>query len=388
MKKRIIIITTVDYSVKHIKDIINSLDNYEVILVTGKAKMGGINNLNQNIKRVEIKMKRKPSVINDLLALIEILLILIKEKPDIVFSYTPKANLLGMLACSIARTKIRIISVFGVPQINMLGIYKKIYDIFLLISCRLANIVWCDSRSIRSYLITNKLCIKNKAVVFGYGSVCGVDPKIYSRERFQIHEINKAKKRNGISNKAFVVGFVGRICKDKGIEDLIEAWTRINKCQREMCLILVGPFDYDDPINSKYYEIIKNDRSIQIIGIVEDTPIYYALMDIFILPSYREGFGLVNIEASAMELPVIATRILGCIDSVIDGTTGILIEPHAVSEIQEKIDYYYNQPEVRYEHGRNGREIVLQRFNPNNIITEFKNQIELLLINKNSSIRK
>jgi glycosyltransferase involved in cell wall biosynthesis len=166
---------------------------------------------------------------------------------------------------------------------------------------------------------------------------------------------------------ARVVGFVGRIVRDKGVEDLINCWRIIRDEFPDVHLLVVGPFEPRDPVSSETEKILMNDHRIHLVGSTWETPPLYNAMDLLVLPSHREGFPVVPLEAAAMGLPVVATRIPGCIDAVVDGVTGFLIPPQDPPALCEALRRYLVDPELRRRHGRAGRERVLSDFRPESI---------------------
>jgi glycosyltransferase involved in cell wall biosynthesis len=166
----------------------------------------------------------------------------------------------------------------------------------------------------------------------------------------------------GIPEDALVIGFVGRIVFEKGVTELLAAWTRLRSVHTFMHLILVGPFEKQDPIPAEARTQIAEDPSIHWLGENRDMPPIYATMDLLVLPSYREGLGMALLEAAAMGLPVIATDIPGCVDAVQDGITGTLVPPHDAYSLADAISRYVVNPALRQRHGNSGRTRVLRSF--------------------------
>lgn len=160
-----------------------------------------------------------------------------------------------------------------------------------------------------------------------------------------------------------MIGFAGRLVRDKGIIELIRAYQEIRKNHHNIRLILVGMLEIRDALPEDVVKTIKEDKSIVSTGYVGYARIeqYYALMDIFVLPSYREGFPTSVLEASAMEIPVITTRVTGCCDSIIDGKTGIFVN-HDEKELEAAIMKLYDSVELRSQMGKNGRKMVVDNF--------------------------
>jgi glycosyltransferase involved in cell wall biosynthesis len=172
----------------------------------------------------------------------------------------------------------------------------------------------------------------------------------------------------------FIVGFVGRLSIDKGIIELITAWEKFAADHPHAELHLIGPFDERDPLPEPTTDKIKHLSSVKHVGLVEDTSLYYSEMDVFILPSYREGFPMVILEASASGIPVITTRKTGCVDAIMENNTGIYteIQPEA---IQRSLEYYYQNPAVRKQHGMNGIAFVKEYFTEEFLFDEIEKKV-------------
>ena len=166
----------------------------------------------------------------------------------------------------------------------------------------------------------------------------------------------------GIPADALVLGYCGRVVRQKGIVELVDAWHELRSRHPALYLLIVGPLEREDPLPARTRSAIGNDSRIILAGEAEDTSSFYAAMDILVLPSHREGFGLVAAEANAMELPVIATNIPGCVDAIACEQTGTLIPRYDPAALVAAVTRYLDNPVLREAHGRKGRLRVLQQF--------------------------
>lgn len=309
-----------------------------------------------------IQMSRAISPFRDLVSLYQLCRILRQVSPDIVHAHTPKGAFLGMIAAFVMRVPIRIYHVHGLPHVTARGVKRFILKLTERTSCSLAHHVFCVSNSLREEVCRESFCPKSKVRVLVNGSINGVD----AAERFNpVHYDSLAlRKQIGIPSNSRVIGFVGRVVRDKGILELFEAWLGLRKNFPDLRLLLVGPFEEKDPIPDSVREKIHSDERIHVIGAVDDPAQFYAVMDILAFPTHREGFGLVAIEASAMRVPVVASCVPGCIDSVVDGKTGILVPPGDAEALSAALSQYLCDPELRRLHGENGRRRVLEKFLP------------------------
>ena len=219
-----------------------------------------------------------------------------------------------------------------------------------------------------------------KITVLHHGSINGVAAETaFNPARVGDTVRAAVRERYGIPLNAEVVGFVGRVVRDKGLVELVEAWQTLRAERPELHLLVVGPFEPQDPLPPEVEKLLRTDPRVHLTGLNWDTPPLYAAMDVVVLPTYREGFGIVAIEAAAMELPVVATEVPGCVDAVQDSVTGTLVPPRHASALKEAIRHYLLDPELRRRHGRAGRERVLREFRQEDIWEELYGEYTRLL---------
>lgn len=196
----------------------------------------------------------------------------------------------------------------------------------------------------------------------------GVDAReAFSPSRWGPDVRRAVRAEHGIAAEAPVLGYVGRIVADKGMRELASAWRNLRDRYPSLHLVMVGPFDATDPISPDDESLFREDERIHLLGLREDVARCLAAMDVFVMPSYREGFGVVNIEAAAMNLPVVSTRIPGCVDSVADGVTGTLVPPGDAEALESAIRKYLDDPALRRRHGEAGRHRAVRDFRPEGI---------------------
>jgi glycosyltransferase involved in cell wall biosynthesis len=315
-----------------------------------------------------VPMKRAVSPLRDLVALYHLWALFRQIKPAVVHSHTPKAGLLGTLAARLAGVPVVFLSIFGLAQMTKSGSIRALLDTTTRLSSRLAHRVWCDSFSMRDYLVKERLVPAEKLVVLGKGSVNGVDadelfcPTKYSEEQRQL-----IRATYGIPTDATVLGYVGRIVRDKGMHELAEAWKELRDMYPRVHMLLVGPFESRDPLLPEDEALFRSDLRIHLTGWCNDVPSHLAVMDIVVMPSYREGFGVTNIEAAAMGLPVVSTLIPGCVDSVESGVTGTLVPARDATALAKALQTYLDDAGLRRKHGAAGRARVLHDFRPESI---------------------
>lgn len=333
-----------------------------------------------------IEMPRRITPFKDMVALWQMHGALRKIRPHIVHANTPKGGLLGMISAWICRVPVRIYHIRGLPFLTTSGWKRHVLRWSEKIACRSAHSVLCVSHSIRHIAIREKLCPENKIQVLASGSGQGVDADGRFNPAHYSDEMRRALRETlHIPDGALVIGYVGRIVRDKGIEELAEAWTHLRERYPNLYLLLVGDYEPQDPVPDTVRHRFSEDRRVILTGWVAETAPYYALMDILVLPSYREGFPNTPLEASAMRLPVVATQIPGCVDAVTDGLTGTLVPVHNSQALTEAIDRYIRNPDLRQQHGKAGGEQVLGKFRQEIISQALYEHYRLLMWEKGVS---
>lgn len=310
-----------------------------------------------------VEMLRSISPLSDLVAVYRIVRLIRRIRPHIVHAHTPKGGLLGMIAAWVARVPVRVYHIRGLPLMTASGPKRMLLKWTERIACALANRVLCVSHSIREVATAERLCPPHKIHVLLGGSGNGVD----ATGRFDPHSVGESARAEtrlqyGIPDDALVVGFVGRLVRDKGIVELVEAWQILREELPDLHLLLLGPFEAEDPVPPSVEAVLRQDPRVHLTGMAWETPPLYAAMDLLVLPTYREGFPNSPLEAASMALPVVATRVPGCTDAVADGVTGTLVPSRDAAALTVALRAYLRDPDMRRSHGRAGRERVLVEF--------------------------
>lgn len=324
---------------------------------------------------LQVNILREINFLQDIKAVIDLVRYIKKHQIEVVIGHTPKGGLVSMLAAYLCNIEDRIYFRHGLMFETSTGFKRLILKLIERLTGHLANKVICVSPSVLKKSITDKLSREGGTLLLNKGSCNGIDVLYkYNPALSDPDLIQSIKSKYGIQNRDFVVGYVGRLVNDKGIPELIQAWKML-KIQIEFPkLVLVGPFEDRDKIEEEYKQIINEDSTIVHIDLVENTSPYYALMNVFILASHREGLPTVTLEASAMELPVITTRSTGCVDSIVPNVTGIFVDITPIS-IKNGVEYYYYNQDTMRKHGRGGRQYVLENFRQEKIWREIESNI-------------
>lgn len=381
MKKKIIRVTTIPLSLEKLLggQMAFMKAFYEVKAVSSdKEKLKEVG-INEGVDTYYIELTRKITPLKDLLAVWKMYVFLKKEKPFIVHSHTPKAGLVSMLAAKLAGVPNRLHTVAGLPLLESTGLKRFILDAVEKLTYKCATKVYPNSNALKDIIIDNKLAKQNKLKVIGYGSSNGINLDYFNPENFTTEGIEALKKQIGIESENYVYIFVGRIVKDKGINELIESFTQVNLENPKTKLLLVGPFEADlDPIKPENFKEIKNNKSIIEVGYVNDVRPYFLISDTLVFPSYREGFPNVVMQAGAMGLPSIVSNINGCNEIIEDNKNGLIIPVKDTVSLTASMTKLLLNQDLYLKLKENSRVSIQERYEQNFIWQEILKQYKQL----------
>lgn len=315
----------------------------------------------KKIKILAVPILRQFSFFQDILSAWKICRFIRENKIDIVVGHTPKGALIGLFGAFLAGCPRRVYFRHGVMYETSVGIKRFFLKNIERFTGLLAKIVVCVSPSVLLMSNRERLSDRFKNIILYKGTCNGVDVSYYNSESVNENEKFQLKRQFSINQQAKVVGYVGRLVKDKGISELIYAWDIVSKRFPEAVLLLVGPLEKRDAISKEVEKKIKNHPTIIVTGFQQNVKVFYSIMDMFILPSFREGFPTVVLEASSMSIPVITTRNTGCIDSIVENETGIFTELSSKA-IADAIIFYLENDTTRIKHGQQGSLFVRTEF--------------------------
>jgi len=306
-------------------------DDYHVTVVCSEVDKKLLDGIKANF--IFLPIERKPSFLRDVLVLFQLYNLFRREHFDIVHSIMPKTGMLAMLASWFAAVPVRIHMFTGQVWATKLGLARVFLKWSDKLIASLATCVLTDSRSQQDFLLQERILRAEKVNVIGAGSICGVDP-------FKFHPDigirQKVRGDLGIDSESVVILYVGRMCREKGVLDLVAAFTEVVKRNPTAVLLLVG--SEEDVSYSYIQEICHVDQGrLHYVSFTATPEIYMCASDILCLPSYREGFGMSIIEAAACGLPAVASRIYGITDAVADGETGLLFPAGDVSALTRSL---------------------------------------------------
>ena len=252
-----------------------------------------------------------------------------RENFDMVIGHTPKGALVAMMASKLAGVKNRVYYRHGLIYTTAQGVKRKVFKAVERLTAYMATSVVNVSNSLSRLAVADGLNPDAKQYVIGKGTCGGIDTKrTFNPDLVDEESVAELKRSLGLDPEDYVVGFCGRLCKDKGVRELVDGFKLLRKRNENVKLLLVGPYDTRDILPEEYKKEIESNPDIIATGRIAKNmlPLYYQLMDVFVLPSYREGFGMSVLEASAMNKPVLVSRSHGCVDSIVEGETGLYID--------------------------------------------------------------
>ena len=322
---------------------------------------------NEGIVMEAINMSRKITPFQDLKSLWEMWNFLRKEKPQIVHTHTPKAGIIGMLAARLAGVPYRLHTVAGLPLIEATGTKRKILNFVEKLTYSSATRVYPNSKGLYDFILQNNFTQSNKLKIIANGSSNGINTAFFSPA--QVSEIEKVALREklNIQPDDFVFVFVGRIVSDKGINELIKAFSQLqtaeNNEQIGIKLLLVGGLESDlDPLNPETLAEINQNRDIISVGFQQDVRPFFAISDALAFPSYREGFPNVVMQAGAMGLPSIVSDINGCNEIIVEGENGLIIPSKNVEKLKEKMLTLARDKNLYIKLKENSRRMIENRY--------------------------
>lgn len=278
----------------------------------------------ENVRVLEVPMEREIAPLQDLRSVWNLLGIFWELHPTVTNVGTPKAGLLGGFAAWLARVPCRFYTLHGLRFETATGLRRKLLILAERLACRFAHRVVCVSRSVREKAIASNLVDRERAVVFGAGSCNGVDVTRFAATPERLNRAAELRSQFGIPIDAPVALFVGRLTSDKGICELLQAFLQIENRFPQLRLLLVGNFEDGDPLPAGIQKRLETHERVILAGPVNNPAPYYAMADVLILPSHREGLPTVVLEGHAAGKPVIGASSTGIVDLLVDGETGLL----------------------------------------------------------------
>ncbi len=379
MKTKIIRTSTVPISLNYLlKGQLNFLNQYfDVIAVSGEDSHLQAVAEREKVRVVPITLNRTISPFKDLISLWKLYLLFRQERPQIVHSITPKAGLLSMLAAKMARVPIRMHTFTGLIFPSKTGLMQRLLIAMDQLLCWAATNIYPEGEGVKQDLIKYGITTK-PMLVLANGNVNGIDLDFFSCSQIDVDQKEELRRELGILPNDFIFIFVGRLVGDKGINELIKAFSELEISNLK--LLLLGTFENEiDPLHSETLSKIENNTNILNVGFQSDVRPFFAISNCLVFPSYREGFPNVVMQAGAMGLPCIVTNINGCNEIIIDGENGLIIPTKDVKSLYNSMrkislnhDFYQNAK-------CKSRPMIQSRYEQKMVWEEILNEYRILL---------
>lgn len=324
---------------------------YEVVAVSSPSEVLDEVGRREGVRTIAVPMARHISLLNDLKSLWRMWRVLLQERPDMIHSMTPKAGLICMVAAWLARVPRRVHTFTGLVWPTATGLKRRILMATDGLTCACATHIIPEGEGVKNELLNHHITRK-PIKVLGYGNVRGIDLDHYNPEEFKTDQ-----------HEGFTFVFVGRIVRDKGINELVSAFDRLHKEHPDTRLVLVGAREDNlDPVAPQTIERINLEDGIEAVGSQKDVRPFYAQADALVFPSYREGFPNVVIEAGAMDLPSIVTDINGSREIIIDGKNGVIIPSKDEDALYQAMKQFVEHPDEVAKMASQARPLVASRY--------------------------
>ena len=376
MKKKIIRISTIPGSLETLlKGQLKMLSEYyEVVAVSSPGERMKVLEAREGVRTVSVPMERRISLVKDFISLLRLIVLFAKERPDIVHSITPKAGLLSMLAAWITRVPARMHTFTGLVFPTATGKMQKLLIAMDRLTCFCATHINPEGEGVKRDLVNYNITSKPLHIIAN-GNVNGIDLGYFDRTP-EVMEKACSYKKEG----TFTFCFVGRMVRDKGINELVHSFLRLYQKDERVRLLLVGSFEKElDPVLPEVEEHILHHPGICYMGYQNDVRPFLVASDALVFPSYREGFPNVVIQAGAMGLPAIVTDINGCNEIVLPDLNGVIIPSKDEQALYESMKYFASHPVEVEKMAANARPLIASRYEQrivwNALLDEYKSII-------------
>lgn len=351
--KKIIRLSTIPQSLSSfcsgvLKDL---AQEYEVIAVSSPGEALDEVGAQEGVRTIAVPMERHISLMKDLKSLWQMWRVMRHERPDMIHSMTPKAGLISMMAGWLTGVPVRVHTFTGLVWPTSKGFKRRVLMATDWLTCACATHIIPEGEGVKSDLLNHHITRKDIKVL-GYGNVKGIDLNRFNPEEFGTGP-----------HDGFTFVFVGRIVRDKGVNELVKAFDRLHQEHEDVRLVLIGPREDDlDPVLPVTLARINRGDGIEAVGRQSDVRPFYAQADALVFPSYREGFPNVVIEAGAMGLPSIVTDINGSREIIINGQNGVIIDPQDEQSLYQAMKHFVENPDEIKVMAANARPLIASRF--------------------------
>ena len=347
---------------------------YEVVAVSSPGEKMKVLEEREGVRTVSIPMERRISLVKDFISLLRLIVLFAKERPDMVHSITPKAGLLSMLAAWITRVPVRMHTFTGLVFPTATGKMQKLLIAMDRLTCFCATHINPEGEGVKRDLVNYNITSRPLHIIAN-GNVNGIDLEYFDKTPEVVEKACSYKKEG-----TFTFCFVGRMVRDKGINELVHSFLRLYQKDERVRLLLVGPFEKElDPVLPEVEEHILHHPGICYMWYQNDVRPFLVASDALVFPSYREGFPNVVIQAGAMGLPAIVTDINGCNEIVLPDLNGVIIPSKDEQALYESMKYFASHPVEVEKMAANARPLIASRYEQrivwNALLDEYKSII-------------
>lgn len=365
MKSKLIRITTVPLSLEKLLE--NQLtfmsNHFDVIAISSDKNRLEKFGKDNSVKTKHIELTRKITPFQDLKTLWQLYWFLKKERPQIVHSHTPKAGIIGMLAAKLTGVPNRLHTVAGLPLLEATGFKRKVLNIVERLTYKNATNVYPNSYGLEKIILKEKFTKKEKLKVIANGSSNGINTNYFNPDNYSEIDKNELRESLYISKNDFVFVFIGRLVSDKGINELVDTFIKLNSENKNTKLLLVGPLETElDPLKKETLSEINNTKNIISVGYQQDVRPYFAISDVLTFPSYREGLPNVVLQAGSMNLPSIVTNINGCNEIIEHNHNGLIIAAKDKGTLFNAMNELLNKTSLLKKLQLNARKSIITRY--------------------------
>jgi len=354
---------------------------FEVYMISSEYSNSASLEKKEKSKYIVVNMYRTISPVKDFFSLVKMVLALKKIKPAIVHTHTPKAGLVGMLSAWLSGVPIRLHTVAGLPLMESKGAKRWLLEKVEKITYACATKVYPNSNNLKEFILNSKFCKAAKLKVIGNGSSNGIDTDFFRLTPQLVDDAKELRHKYNIPQNDFIYIFVGRLVKDKGIEELINAFSDISGNYKNVWLLLVGPTEPDlDPLSDNCIQQIEKNVKIIHTGYQNDVRQYLSMSNALVFPSYREGFPNVPMQAGCFELPVIVTNINGCNEIIVNYENGLIVPVKDTKALIKSMEQMLNDTQLYQVMKHNARKMIVERY-------EQKKIWELILLEYQSHLK-
>ncbi|WP_211654763.1 glycosyltransferase family 4 protein [Planococcus alpniumensis] len=386
MSAKVLYAMTIAQSLQLVKGQLKTLEmrGYEVKALSSKGSYAEIFEQEEGVKVLHVNMEREIALKQDLKSLFACIRVIRSEKPDIVNAGTPKAGLIVSLAAYFCRVPVRIYNVLGLRLETTGGIKRQILLMAEKIAAASSTHLLAVSPSLKRQIVALGIAPADKIKILGHGSVNGFDLQRFELDDDMQGRVEKKRQAYGWTGDELVLGSMGRITKDKGIDETVRAFTELHAQHPHLRLLIVGNYESADAVSEWTRKTITDHPYIVHEDYQLDPVPFYYLMDLFLFLTKREGFGNVSAEAALTGMPVIAADVTGARDTLVDGETGYLVDPDSHADVMGKLDKLISDPGLREAMGAAGQEWVRHNFSNETLWEEMDQYYRSCLLERSS----